>query len=63
ERWRLIVDRAGGRVELFDLAADPQETRNVAAAQPDVVRELLARLERIPQPRPDGRPKGAAKKK
>ncbi|MBL9201544.1 MAG: sulfatase, partial [Opitutaceae bacterium] len=37
ERWRLIVDRAGGRAELFDLAADPLETRNVAAAQPDVV--------------------------
>ncbi|MEY2880949.1 MAG: Choline-sulfatase [Verrucomicrobiota bacterium] len=63
ERWRLIVDRTGGRAELFDLAADPLETRNVAAAQPDVVRDLLAQLERVPQPRPDGRAKRAANKK
>ena len=63
DRWRLIVDRAGERAELFDLAADPLETRNVATAQPDVVRDLLARLDRVPQPRPEGRAKGAAKKK
>jgi arylsulfatase A-like enzyme len=30
---------------LFDLAADPGETRNLAAAMPDAVRELAARLE------------------
>ena len=31
-------------VELYDLVADPQEQRNVAAAHSEVVRELLERL-------------------
>jgi iduronate 2-sulfatase len=54
ERWRLIVQsgREGGapRVELFDYQTDPDETRNHAAERPDIVREMMARLERIPQP-------------
>ena len=50
ERWRLIVDGTGGRAELFDYLTDPQETRNVASAEPAVVRELLARLDHVPQP-------------
>lgn len=33
-------------VELFDLATDPSESRNLAADQPDRVRDLTARLER-----------------
>ena len=53
DRWRLI--RAPGedgkpQLELFDYATDPQETRNHAAAQPAVVRELVAELERVPLP-------------
>ncbi len=50
DRWRLIADRTGTRLELFDLAGDPLETRNVAADHPAVVRDLLSRLEKIPQP-------------
>jgi iduronate 2-sulfatase len=50
ERWRLIVDGSGERAELFDLAADPHETRNLASAEPAVVRDLLARLDRVPKP-------------
>jgi arylsulfatase A-like enzyme len=33
--------------ELYDLASDPAETRNVAAEKPEVVREMAAALEKI----------------
>lgn len=36
--------KAAGAMELYDLAADPAEKRNVAAEQPDVVRRLAAFL-------------------
>jgi iduronate 2-sulfatase len=53
DQWRLIVhpSKAGGEsggLELFDLRADPNEARNVAAETPRVVQELLAQLERVP---------------
>ncbi|MHB8094092.1 MAG: sulfatase [Candidatus Aminicenantales bacterium] len=35
-------------VELFDLASDPGETRNLAAERPDLVRRLLEKLEASP---------------
>jgi iduronate 2-sulfatase len=44
DRWRLIVDAAGGRAELFDNQTDPGETKNLAAEHPDVVRDLLEKL-------------------
>jgi iduronate 2-sulfatase len=55
ERWRLIVHPtkrtdAGPGVELFDMRNDPDESRNVAASQPAVVKELLAQLDRVPDP-------------
>lgn len=50
DRWRLIVDRAGERVELFDYQTDPDEKRNHASEHPEVVRELRALLEPLPQP-------------
>lgn len=44
--WKLIVSQDGPqqRLELFDLAHDPQETRNLAAAEPAKVAELLQEL-------------------
>lgn len=51
--WKLILvpdssDRSimtGGRYELYDIQADPGETRNLAADRPQVVADLAARLE------------------
>jgi len=53
-RWKLIevrsaADRAlmtGQAVELYDVAADPLETRDLAAAHPQLVAELRQALER-----------------
>ena len=39
-----------GEVELLDVAADPDETRNVAAEHPAVVRELRDGLDRVWRP-------------
>lgn len=48
ERWRLVTDPAGERIELFDYVSDPDETRNHAAEHPGVVEELLKRLPPVP---------------
>ena len=42
--WKLIVD-SQGRAELFDLAADPYEKRELSTLEPDRVRDLQARLQ------------------
>jgi hypothetical protein len=45
-RWKLVLqDREGPAVRLFDLHADPGETRNVAGIETDRVVELRAALE------------------
>lgn len=45
--WKVIAtgDGAQRKSELYDLAADPGETRNLAATRPEKLRELLALLE------------------
>ena len=43
-RWKYIESDALGTRELFDLEEDPSEWRNLAAANPDKLRELAARL-------------------
>ncbi|MCI0540057.1 MAG: sulfatase [Verrucomicrobiales bacterium] len=42
--WKLIEWFEDGSAELFDLRADPGEVRNLAAANPEVVKDLRARL-------------------
>lgn len=43
--WKLIVHAAlPARIELFDIANDPQEAENQAASYPDRVQDLLGRL-------------------
>lgn len=44
--WKLIPPRKGP-AELYDLARDLGETKNVAAANPRVVEEMTALLEKI----------------
>ena len=34
--WKLLVNADGTGAELYDLAADPREARNLAADKPDV---------------------------
>ncbi|HMP76711.1 MAG TPA: sulfatase [Kiritimatiellia bacterium] len=59
--WKLIEFFEDGRLELYNLADDPGEQRNLAAGQPDRAAELHARLKawqagveaRIPEPNPD----------
>lgn len=62
-RWKLIAPSDGPRMsvhtqtelgndplpQLYDLAADPGEQRNMAAKRPEVVKELRSRLERVRQ--------------
>jgi arylsulfatase A-like enzyme len=44
-RWKLVkIALLPGKTELFDLGADPGEKNDVAAANPEIVRDLEARL-------------------
>ena len=60
--WKLVqIALLPGKVELFDLAQDPGETNNVADANPEVVKDLQARLLRYAQEQaPDRMDQGAA---
>jgi arylsulfatase A-like enzyme len=44
---KLILHRVTRRTELYDLKADPLERRDLSAQRPDLVKELLARLDAI----------------
>lgn len=51
DRWRLITTRSADgapQYELFDYTNDPAETRNVAAAHPEIVRDLQGQIARGP---------------
>ncbi len=41
--WKL-GQKSSGATELYDLATDPGEAKDLAAAQPDRVKDLAARL-------------------
>lgn len=42
-RWKLL--RRGSDIELYDIDANPEETRNVADANPDIVKQLTRQLD------------------
>ena len=56
DQWKLIVPQApnvkDGGVELYDVVADPWETKNLAASQPEKVAELRRRLDAWWTPKP-----------
>jgi arylsulfatase A-like enzyme len=41
--WKLLVGADGSGAELYDLAADPRESANVAERRPEIARALAAR--------------------
>ncbi len=44
-QWKLLTTTDAGRSELYDIAADPLETKDLAAEKPDVAKALIARIE------------------
>jgi iduronate 2-sulfatase len=57
ERYRLVEWKRVGdpettaEYELYDYEVDPEETRNLAGSQPEIVSQLQQRLRVYPQPR------------
>jgi arylsulfatase A-like enzyme len=48
--WKLIVNEKGSnadKAELYNLAQDPSESKNLAAAQPERVKQLQARMDEV----------------
>ena len=38
--WKLLINADGTAAELYDLAADPNETKNLAAEKPDIAKRM-----------------------
>ncbi|NNJ24735.1 sulfatase-like hydrolase/transferase [Alienimonas chondri] len=45
--WKLILPRKPGDAELYDVAADPTETRNLASERPEIVERMIRDMTRI----------------
>lgn len=55
DRYRITeLEEGAPRVELYDHATDPHETRNVAAERPEIVQELLSKLRKRTRARTSG---------
>jgi uncharacterized sulfatase len=64
--WKLLIDKDGGRPQLYDLSKDPGEATNLAAAKVDIVRRLKTMalawrktlpIDRMNKPAADAAPK------
>ena len=40
DNWKLLINADGSDAQLYDLTSDQKEAHNVAAAKPEVAREL-----------------------
>jgi hypothetical protein len=40
DNWKLLVNADGSNAQLYDLATDMKEANNLAAAKPEVTRDL-----------------------
>jgi len=60
--WKLLTNPEGGRVELYNIPADPMETDNLADQHPDRVEELAERVMAWQQELPPGPIESAAGK-
>lgn len=68
-KWKLIEFYDDGRRELFDLAASPGESRNLAAEKPEIVADLAKKLDawrqevgaQMPTPNAEYKPNPQAK--
>ncbi|MCP5116505.1 MAG: arylsulfatase [bacterium] len=65
--WKLVrhAEPGDNPSELYNLSADPNEKRDLAAEHPEIVKELTARVDRLPKSesiggRPPGRGRGRA---
>ena len=43
-KWKLLCDYDGGRAMLYDLNADPGESKNLARKQPEVAKNLIRKV-------------------
>lgn len=44
-QWKLLTTADAKRVELYDIAADALETKDLASTKPEVVKDIVAKLE------------------
>jgi arylsulfatase A-like enzyme len=52
--WRAVLPKASQPWELYDVSADPSESKNLAAAQPAILGKLTALAEKAHEPAREG---------
>ena len=45
QQWKLLTTTDGKRLELYDIAADPLEAKDLATEKPEIVMELITKLD------------------
>lgn len=53
-QWRAVKPSKSGAWELYDLASDPSESKNLAAAQPEIAARLIALATKAHEPAREG---------